>query len=221
MGARSPRTGEKPVLWVLGESDAREAAALVSGEYWNVGVPRERLERAMRGLHRRGRRAGCLRPTDRDRPGAERRRPLRLDGRRVRRVRLAWPGASGRTSSACCSTTRPFATPTACASTRATPRRSTRGFGFVETRNEAIVSDGDDPAAGVILGFFDWSRPRELNSRPTVLRNRCSTPELGRPFPERPGNIRERANESSSCSTRRRLRAAWAMRASPRAGSCP
>jgi predicted GNAT family N-acyltransferase len=37
------------VLCMLGERDAADAAALVADEYGNVGVPRERLERAMRG----------------------------------------------------------------------------------------------------------------------------------------------------------------------------
>ena len=42
----------KDVAWTLctlDEGDAADAAALVAGEYWNVGVARDRLERAMRG----------------------------------------------------------------------------------------------------------------------------------------------------------------------------
>jgi len=36
-------------LCALSDDDAADAAALVAGEYWNVGVAPERLERAMRG----------------------------------------------------------------------------------------------------------------------------------------------------------------------------
>jgi hypothetical protein len=129
-----PGPGGTRLVCELGEAHVRAAVALVADEYWNVGVDRERLQRAMRGSTVL---AGALDPEGRLVATA---RAL-SDG-----ARSAWVGdvcsrgtgearASGRRSSSSSSSIRGWWTRIACGSTRGT-RMACTSFGFVDAQKE-------------------------------------------------------------------------------------